>query len=409
MEISQRIKRISIVAAFVLVVILLAWGIYTLFFKTSPIQDEDIIVIDTLTGLPIVGEGGDRIVIPDDIDPTSLGGGSDLPFIRSESDIVKDVTNISNQQVSGVSMTSNGDLNFYNKEDGKFYKYVNGEMQELSDKIFHNVDQVVWSNNGDRVILEYPDGHNIVYDFKSNKQISLPKEMKDFSFDNTNERIASKVVTDEPDNNWIVISNYDGSGLSFVEHLGDKENDVQMDWSPAGEIVATYREGIDFERQEVFPIGQSGGNIKSLIVSGRGFESQWSEEGDFIMYSVYDSASGYRPTLHLADMGGDWTGSYNVSLSLNTWSDKCTFTSDSQRIYCAVPSNLPELAGIFPELAEGVNDDFFEINLLTGTRRLIGVIDDDQPVSAFDLSLSEDGSSLYFVNQNTGYLQQIDL
>jgi hypothetical protein len=155
MEISQRIKRISIVAAFVLVVILLAWGIYTLFFKTSPIQDEDIIVIDTLTGLPIVGEGGDRIVIPDDIDPTSLGGGSDLPFIRSESDIVKDVTNISNQQVSGVSMTSNGDLNFYNKEDGKFYKYVNGEMQELSDKIFHNVDQVVWSNNGDRVILEY--------------------------------------------------------------------------------------------------------------------------------------------------------------------------------------------------------------------------------------------------------------
>jgi len=409
MEINQRIKKIAIVVGFIVVVIFLAWAIFTLFFKSSPLVEDEQVIIDSITGLPIVGEGGDRLIMPDELDQGGSTGGTNLPAIRSEASLVKNATALTQEEVLGGAMSSGGSLNYYNKGTGKFYQYLNGQSREISDKVFHDVDNVTWSNNGDRVVLEYPDGYNIVYDFKTKKQISLPKEMKDFSFDNTNQRIAAKVVTDQPDNNWIVVSNYDGSGLSFVEHLGDKEKDVQIDWSPAGEIVATYREGIDFERQEVFPIGQSGGNIKSLIVEGRGFESQWSEEGDFIMYSVYDSTSGYRPTLNLADMGGDWTGSYNVSLNLNTWSNKCTFTNDSQRIYCAVPSSMPELAGIFPELTEGIADDFYEINLLTGTKRMIGVLNDDEAVSATNLSLSEDGSTLYFVDQNTGYLQQIDL
>jgi hypothetical protein len=207
-----------------------------------------------------------------------------------------------------------------------------------------------------------------------------------------------------------VTANYDGSGISFVEHLGNKSFDVDVDWSPAGEIVATYREGIDFERQEVYPIGQSGGNIKSLTTAGRGFESQWSPAGDYILYSVYNSDSGYRPTLWLADMGGDWTGSYNVSLGLNTWSDKCVFTADSRYIYCAVPEDLPELSGIFPELADDLTDILYRLDVVTGDRALIALPDaDGAGVNMQSLNLSSDGQILYFTDQISGELKSLIL
>jgi len=408
MTINPKYKKILVIVGFIAVVFLMAWFLYSMFF--APTAPTTVVVPPDQQpsggGLPTVGEGtGERPVAVDPVTGLPITT-PNLPSVRTEDIVAIEADTVVEQNVMSVERSSLGSLVYYNKDDGKFYSYANGNITPLSDKEFHNVETVAWSRKGDRAILEYPDGHNIFYDFNKEKQISLPKELKDFSFDQSGEKIAAKVISDFPDNNWIITSNYDGSGVYFVEHLGEKEKDVQIDWSPAGEIVATYREGIDFERQEVYPIGQSGGNIKSLVTDGRGFESSWSPQGDYILYSVYNTNSGYRPTLYLADMGGDWTGSYKIDIGINTWSDKCTFADNSQKVYCAVPEELPELSGIFRDLAADKSDVFYEINLVTGSKRIIAAPED---VSATGLQISSDGSTLYFVNDSTGNLEEINL
>jgi hypothetical protein len=407
MTINPKYKKIALIIVFLFIIFLMAWFLYAVFFAPARpaiiIEQPDPV---SPGGLPLVGDGtSDR---PVGIDPTTglPSTAADLPFVRTEDLAEIESTTVVDQQVMSVSKSKNGSMVYYNKDDGKFYSYLSGEIEPLSDKSFYNVEDIAWSARGDRAIIEYPDGHNIFYDFNKQKQISLPKELTDFSFDSSGEKIAAKVISDFPDNNWIVTTNFDGSGVYFVEHLGEKSFDVQIDWSPAGEIVATYREGIDFERQEVYPIGQSGGNIKSLVTDGRGFESQWSPQGDFSLYSVYNTSSGYRPKLYLADMGGDWTGSYKIDIGLNTWSDKCVFADNSQKIYCAVPEELPELAGIFRELSDDVQDVFYEINLVTGSKKMIAVPDD---VNATGLQISSDKNTLYFINSMSGNLEEISL
>jgi hypothetical protein len=408
MNLSPRLKKILIIIGFIILVVVLAWLIYFFFFRSAtptPITGTTTSGGSLSGGLPTVSEGDSGVVTG-----ATESTNNQLPVIGAQTGYVKDVTTVATGNILGLATNSQGGLVYYNSDDSKFYQYSNNQLSTLSDKSFYDVEAVTWSGDGASAILEYPDGYNIFYNFNTGEQVSLPKEMEDFSFDGWGDKIAAKIVTGYEESNWIVTANYDGSGISFVEHLGNKSFDVDVDWSPAGEIVATYREGIDFERQEVYPIGQSGGNIKSLTTAGRGFESQWSPAGDYILYSVYNSDSGYRPTLWLADMGGDWTGSYNVSLGLNTWSDKCVFTADSRYIYCAVPEDLPELSGIFPELADDLTDILYRLDVVTGDRALIALPDaDGAGVNMQSLNLSSDGQILYFTDQISGELKSLIL
>ncbi|MFW0837500.1 MAG: hypothetical protein ACKKL5_00675 [Candidatus Komeilibacteria bacterium] len=407
---NDRTKKILFIVGFVIITILLAWALYSLFFSSSVIDNVPVNNANQpVGGLPSINNGGTNRVTQPSNNIANQSGYSGLPSTGVSAQTAKPISEITDQPVQSVTVGSQGEVAWYDQGDGKFYKLQSGQVQSMSDKTFPQAEAVSWSPQADKAIVEYPDGYNILYDFVKQKQISLPKEMTDFTFSGSGQQIAAKVVTDNPDNNWIVTANYDGSGLQFIEHIGDKSRDVQMDWSPAGEIIATYREGVDFERQEVYPIGQSGSNIKSLKTDGRGFVSKWSPQGNLIVYSVYNSFSGYRPVLYVADMGGDWTGSYYLNLGLQSWPDKCVFNSTSQKLYCAVPDDLPELSGIYPELADDSSDIFYEINLSTGNKRILPLATGSDKVQATDLRLSANEDKLYFINKETGRLTEINL
>ena len=409
MELNPRTKKIIIILIFIILVIILAYLMYLLFFQVTP---EAVVINEQvqINGLPTIGndENGQLIGNENTTNSESLTNQEKTDKQKQPEAIVETIDATSGQKVFGLTRNNTGQLQYYDQNNGQFYKYFSGQKVLMSDKIFHNVEQIAWSHNGQRAVLEYPDGANIVYDFIRQKQITLPPEMTGFSFDSTGEKIAAKVITDFPDNNWIVTANYDGSGIFFVEHLGDKSRDVRMNWSPAGEIVGTYREGKDFERQEVFPLSKSGNNLKSLVVEGRNFEYQWAPQGDYILYSVYSSKSEQKPILYLANMAGDQTGMYKVNLGLNTWSDKCVFTSDSTKVYCAVPTSLPKLAGIFRELTNNVSDNFYEIDLNSGFKTLLNTAANGS-IRATNMSISTDGDILYFVDSSSGELKQIKL
>ena len=408
-------KKILILIGFIILVIGLAFAIYYFFFKSTVTPSRPAYVqegVDLAPGeLPSVINANLRPELNQNVN-------AGLPSIEQLSGKPSSVARggltqtqkLTDGPVKGTIVAPDGSLIYYDEATGKFYRRLaNGTLVELSGKIFHNVENITWAPQANQAILEYPDGSNILYNFDKNKQSTLPKEMQDFSFSESGTKIASEIIGPEIENNWLVTANPDGSGIKFIEQIGNKMDDVQVGWSPNNQVVATYRESYDANRQEVILIGQNSENFKSFIPQGRGFEGQWTPKGDQMLYSVYSSSENFRPKLWLTNAGANNFGYNNVSLNLNTWSSKCTINQNSTAAYCAVPEELPLGSAWYPELADGVRDDFYYIDLVTGRYSLLAVPSGDITHSASQVYLSPDESELYFVDQSDNNIYGINL
>ena len=404
----MNIKKILQVIVFAIFVGLMAFALYWVFFRSEPADDANT----NFVGGDIPGIGPGNITVIDntnDFEP--------LPWEQYVQDQVSDVanggltavTNLTDSRVNGVFAGQTG-LQFYDEEQQQFfYIDANGDMHLLSNEKFYGVDNVTWAGNGNKAILEYPDGSNILYHFGSGKQVTLPHEMEDFSFNSAANQIVAKFIGQHEDDNWLVGANDDGSGLFLIEPLGDQSHTTHMDFSPDNQVAALHSKYIDSQRQEIYPIGLHGENFKSFVVNGAGFTSEWSPSGDSLLYSIYSESTNYTPNLWVTKGNTNELGDLKVSLNVATWPDKCTFAGESN-MYCAVPQGLPRGAGFYPEIADEFNDNFYQIDLNTGIKTLIASpVGPNGSYTASNLFLSADGSILYFTDKITGELQSIRL
>ncbi|RJQ34768.1 hypothetical protein C4566_01815 [Candidatus Parcubacteria bacterium] len=403
------IKRILLLVAFVVFVLGMAFALYWVFFKSPALPGDDLDNVNGSGALPGIGEGNISVIstttpdigdlpwkdLEDKISPTANGG-------------LTKVTKVTEGEIKGLE--SNGtDLKFYNADSKQFYKIgVDGKAELLTDKKFYNVDKVSWSDKGDKAVLEYPDGSNILYNFETGKQVTLPIELQDFSFNRAGANLAAEWIdaSGNDDNNWLVLVSEDGGNIDLIEPLGDQAADTAIGFSPDNQIAALYRDYLDLQRQEIFPIGLHDENFNSFVVQGAGFTSEWSPSGQSLVYSIYNKESDYLPTLWVTQGDTNTLGQVKVSLNLNTWPDKCTFSGDNV-MYCAVPRGLPRGAGLYPEIAESYNDTFYRVDLNSGVQTLVAdPIGDNLGYNAHNLFIS--GNVLYFTDQN-GDLQSINL
>ncbi|NMC51210.1 hypothetical protein GYA54_00580 [Candidatus Kuenenbacteria bacterium] len=315
-------------------------------------------------------------------------------------------------EVRGLAKISNG-FNYLSTKDNKFYFISsNGEVLPLSQEEFPFVDKVIWSPDGDRVILQYPDGATISYDFVTNKTATLPRGMEDPSFDPSSNNIVYKFTSGNADDNWLVVSDTINSKAEAIEPIGDQGDKVEVAWSPNNQMVALYRKPIGLEKEEIFPVGLSGENFKSFVVDGHNFSGIWSPKGDRIIYNIVTSENNNNPMLWTVDIGSNISGQNNFNLGITTWSEKCTFSNDNKIVYCAVPINLPEGAGLYPELLNTSEDVFYQINLETGISKMIAYPTLSANLEKFQaqrLFVSDDNSKLYFWDNFTGKVYYMKL
>ncbi|NLZ74661.1 hypothetical protein GX917_02050 [Candidatus Falkowbacteria bacterium] len=422
MNFFTRYKKIFLIFAFLVLVIFLAYLIWNFFFKevVSPVVESPI-ATGTIQGLPISEPGS--ITNLDFTEDPGLPSSSDLPGGGvggiGTGDSAKGL--IDNRAVGGLTKTElvnktpavgitinkSGQVQYYDSADGKFYRLdSNGHKVALSDQVFYSVSHVNWAPKSDKAVLEYPDGSNILYNFTTKKQVTLPAHWKEFSFSPSGDKLASKSVAIDPDNRYIIVSNDDGSESKAIEKFGNNDNTTYVSWSPNNQIVAMYTRGVDTNRQEVFFIGLNDENFKSTTIEGRGLQYQWSTKGTKLLYSVYNTNDNSNPRLWIVDASGDNIGQNRRSFNLQTWASKCTFASDTE-IYCAVPNKLPEGAGLFPELADYTEDSLYKIDLNTGSQKLIAI-----PNGSYNISqviVSENQDYLYFTDKFSGSIYKIDL
>lgn len=397
---------------FILIVFILGYLLYALFFKPSsaPIIVEKPTATSTQGGLPVAKPGTGQIT-PSGQSIEGLPGETGQQTSQGSAIALGGLTQTSelNQAPSlAATLSANGnDLQYYNKQDGKFYRLTkDGQASLLSDTVFHEVEKITWSPDKNKAILEYPDQSKIIYDFKNKEQISLPKHWKDFAFSPDGSKIVLKSMADNQDNRWLAVVNEEGASAQRVTALGDKDDTVYPSWSPNNQTVAMYTEGVSYDQQKVYFVGLNNENFKALTIEGRGFEPKWAPKGDVLLYSVYSSSSDLKPELWVANAQGENIGAGRNKLDIQTWADKCVFSTATE-IYCAVPESLEEGAGLFPDLAKNTKDNLYKIDIQTGLKKLVAVPNGGFTMS--DLIISDNGYYLYFTDANTEKINKIKL
>jgi hypothetical protein len=403
-------KRILLIAGFILSVIGIAYGLYAAFFRSERLppapEGEQGAEQTALGGLSPAEPGAptaqeeinESVTGLSQADEVALGGITQTTELTSAP--------IENPALSGDGMN----MNFYDNSDGKFYRIdAQGNVSALSNKKFPNVEQATWDKDANKAVVEFPDGSNIVYDFENETQVTLPNHWEDFDFSPVSDELIAKSIGIDPDNRWLVLSNSIGSNVKSIQALGENESKVQVNWSPNNQVVAfsDTAEGTgSFDRKVIIPLGKEEENFKGIEVEGLGFQSKWSQDGKRLLYSVSGSYSNYRPLLWIVDATSATMGKNRKSLSINTWVDKCAWASTST-VYCAVPQGLPPNAGLQPKLFSTLADAIYKIDVNTGLSSLIAIPDGEKPMT--NLFVTQDQSSLYFTNGQTGNLELLKL
>ncbi|MDP3900536.1 MAG: hypothetical protein Q8Q23_05675 [bacterium] len=413
-------KKIGLIIGFMLLSAFIAYLIYSVFFQTSapatttteptpsdsgglPSPDTGTgagIVQPTPGGLPSTGDTGTGAVIP----PTSADSGASSV---ARGGVTRTVTLNQNPSRGLALSTNQSDLVYYDDTNKKFYRVNgNGIITQISDKEFFNVDNVVWSPKQEKAVIEYPDGANIVYDFSTNKQVTLPRHWEDFDFAPSGNEIVSKSIGLDEDNRWLVITNDDGTQARNIEPIGKNAAKVRSSWSPNNQSVALFTESVDLDRQKLYFIGKNQENFKAATIEGRGLQHQWTPDGSNLIYSVYSSNDDLRPQLWITNAQGESIGQNRRRLPLQTWADKCSIVS-VDTMYCAVPRSLPEGAGLFPELAKGTSDDIYKVNLKTGATNLVAIPDQNFSINNIVVPPGED--IIYFTDSLLNNIHSINL
>lgn len=411
-------KKILLIIGFIAAVILIGYLLYFFFLKPAippPLPNVNVppgvlppvgvnvnipvgVNIGILpTGVNVAVPGPPPAIPPTApvVSPVATGGLTEI----------KPLTSVSGY---GAVLGSDGSsVLYYDKISGLFYRLTpDGKQLPLTDQIFHQVEKITWAPNREKAILEYPDGANIIYDFKTKKQVTLPQHWKDFDFSPNSNQLVFKSMGLNEENRWLAVANTDGSQAEKIELLGNKDATVYPSWSPNTQIIAMFTEDKDFDRQNLYFVGLHGENFKSTTLEGRGLSGLWSTKGDRLLYSIYTSTSDFKPTLWVVSAQGESIGQNRRSLNLETWADKCSF-ANNDTVYCAVPKNLQEGAGIFYRELDNSPTDIYKIDLKTGFKSMIATPVGDHNIE--NLVISQDGRYLYFTSKTDGRLYQIKL
>jgi len=412
-------KKILIILAFIISVFVLGYLLYYFFLKPSiPVPSTNINInggglqpSGTNVNIPISGNAG---VLPSGNTNSNIPGrpgpaepGSETPSSVANGGLTE-IKPLTINASYGAALSSDGSgIQYYDKTRGQFYRLTSdGQQTLMSEKIFHEVEKITWAPGKDEAILEYPDGSNILYNFSGQTQVTLPQHWKDFSFSPQGDRIVFKSIGTDAENNWLAVSKADGSEAQKIEPLGNSDASVYDAWSPNQQIIAMYTKGKNYDQQDLFFLGLNNENFKSVTVNGRNFIGQWSTNGDRLLYSAYSSTNDYKPMLWIVSASGENIGQNRHSLGLQTWADKCTF-SGNDKVYCAVPKNLQEGAGIFPKEMDSSPCDIYQIDLTTGSTSMVAIPAGDHNIN--NIAVSQDDRYLYFTSKDDGKLYQIKL
>lgn len=412
---NPKLQRALLIAGFILVVAGFFFAIWYIFFRPGLPFGNTNRPGGITNGLPTPTNGNVNRAKP----PSTTQVLPTINTPNTEPSRVADgdatlANPVTTEQASDMTVNlDNGNLQYYNRENGLFYKVSpDGSIKTpLTTDAYPDVSNVTWAPNGNQAILAFPDDSKVLYDFTTKRQTTLPSELTDFSFSPQSDQIVAKYLDSrDSDNQWLVVSKPDGTDSQTAEHLGANAGKVTVNWSPNNQIIAAYAKTTDTDQQEIIFLGANNENFASVGVYGRGFTPNWSPDGQKLLYSTYSPLTNDNPHVYLMNGSPELLGTGLQDVGLDTSADKCSFSSSGSAIYCAVPYYYNPGSGPQPELSAGIPDNIYRVDLRTGAVTLVARPVDankSQRYSIGNIQVATDESSLFFTDTLTGTIQNI--
>lgn len=384
-------KKIFIVSTALLVAALFFLAIYNFSFKKNP----------------VAGNGAEE-----KSDPLF-----DLSKKKEKNPEDKKIMAITDEAIISPALKDDGDhILYYAKSNGNVLR-VNLEGKEKkiisSDNLSGLVDNL-WSPKRDKVISQFRQGEYdsfSMYDFNTQKVKNYDPGMDNIVWSNLGDKIIYKYYDGSAKKWTLNVSDPDAG--NWKELTGLEYRNMKIAQIPQSTLVSFWNAPNSFEETNLSVVSMMGGEKKRIFSQKFGADYLWSPNGEKALVSSVENKGGSRMNLAVMNSNG---GEYS-SLNVPTMASKCVWSGENTVVYCAFPGSIPESAVMPNDYQEGkiqTKDTFWKINIAAGGKqeRIVEIEDLNAMKMNFDaknLFLSSDEEKLFFVNSYDGKLYRINL
>jgi hypothetical protein len=324
------------------------------------------------------------------------------------------ITAVSQGPVLGVfADAKNKRILYFSATDGTSWQIGDDGKNpvQISSSASKNIAGAQWSPMANMVITRSNDSGNntfFLYNYATKASTQLKAGIDTLAWDGLGTKIIYKYFDKATKERSLDISNPDGSNWQPLVHNLAIMN-VSIAEIPLSSMISYWNTPTSKEATQFNIVGVTGGTNKTIFSGKLGADYLWSPDGSYALVSSLADDGSNKMTLGVIDAYG---ANYK-NLGVSTLASKCVWSQDSKNVYCAIPGDLP--AGtIMPD--DYMNrtvltaDTFSKINIQTRKSAPFlqaQDIKDDYDASKPVLSSSE--NSLFFINRKDGKLYMISL
>ncbi len=317
-------------------------------------------------------------------------------------------------------------LRFVDRAVGNIYEYIpetqTGEVTRVTNTTIPKIQESVWSNSGDNLVLRYlnDDTDNIVsFSSKIVVSTSSPSSTEYFgaivgSFLTTN--MKQLVINPKGDKIFGLVDKSDKSGsFGFTTNLNNGGKKVIFDspisyWNVSWpkENIITFTTKPNFRDMGLLYFFNTQTNSMDRILGNiTGFSTLTNRDANLVAYSYSTNNS---LSLDIYDV----INKISKNIKVATLADKCVWGSSNDKIlYCAVPKFI--MSDNYPDSwyqgLESFSDNIWKIDSDTGVMTEIYQVgtNENADIDAFDLKISLDDKYLTFSDKNDLSLWLLEL
>ncbi len=320
------------------------------------------------------------------------------------------VTNPINETILGAVTGPSSSIFYYSLDDQAFKKasLEGKDKTTLMTNLPGKVLRVTWSSKRDAALIlieSSPAPRWYSINFPTKSLTPLKPEITKATWGSLGDKIYYLFKNPATKELSLNRANADGSDWKEITKVGIK--DLFLGTIPQSNRISFWTRPNALE-ESFFDAVDADGNNRAKLLSGRfGGDYLWSPNGERVIVSASLTKGGPLTLAVMNKNGGELQ-----SLNIPTLISKVAWSSDSSKLFYALPGGLGEalLPNDYFEKNLASQDTFWQIDLGTGTSsRLLELSDIGQSFDSTDLSLSADERVLFFTDRVTKRVYRIEL
>ena len=261
----------------------------------------------------------------------------------------------------------------------------------LSVNFFPRSQQVITATQKPTGVLysyaDYATGRTASLGFNV-KSIAVTPDGGSIAFLKKNTDDATVIVTASPD------------GTGQIPQLTTRAEEITLFWRTTRDLAMTSRRS-DRPGYDLALI-ESNGSLKTILSNKENLEVSWSPDGNYLLYSYFDSTNGV--TLHLYSLASDT----QVDLGVYTSAQKCAWAPFGLAVTCGIPSKK-SLSRDISSSQTATIDDIYTYDFDNNTLRLIYGGSSSALIGVTRPLISSSGKYFVFINMFDSRLYSLPL